>query len=351
MSTHDRLHALDAVRAFALLLGVVFHAGFSFIPGLIPGLWAIDRQLAERGARLLLFAAHIFRMSLFFFVAGFFARMLFQRGGRARLLGEPAQANPGAAGRRLARFCFRDRGGVDLGTDEDLRARCRGAANMPPPPPGAFPLTHLWFLYYLLVLYAVGPDAAQRRRRARSCRARSGDVDARCAARAHRRRRAGARAAGGRGAVFPARLDRVVRHSDARSVADSRARLLVGYGTAFAFGWLVHRQPDLLAVWAATVAAASRRRAGGDGGLPLDGRRDAGARAGATGGTKLGFALAYGVALWSWSLRRPGLAPGSCRTRTRRPLRRGLVVLAVSRPSAGRRGVPDGGGELPCTGA
>ena len=24
----------------------------------------------------------------------------------------------------------------------------------PPSPPGAFPLTHLWFLYYLLVLYA-----------------------------------------------------------------------------------------------------------------------------------------------------------------------------------------------------
>ncbi len=37
MSTHDRLHALDAVRAFALLLGVVFHAGFSFLPGLPPG--------------------------------------------------------------------------------------------------------------------------------------------------------------------------------------------------------------------------------------------------------------------------------------------------------------------------
>ena len=38
MSTStERVHALDAVRAFALLLGVVFHAGFSFIPGLIPG--------------------------------------------------------------------------------------------------------------------------------------------------------------------------------------------------------------------------------------------------------------------------------------------------------------------------
>ena len=48
-TTTERLHALDAVRAFALLLGVVFHAGFSFIPGLIPGLWAMTEQLTEHG--------------------------------------------------------------------------------------------------------------------------------------------------------------------------------------------------------------------------------------------------------------------------------------------------------------
>ena len=36
MSTHSqtRLHALDAVRAFALLSGLVLHAAMSFMPGL-----------------------------------------------------------------------------------------------------------------------------------------------------------------------------------------------------------------------------------------------------------------------------------------------------------------------------
>ena len=81
MSTTDRLHGLDAVRAFALLLGVIFHAGFSFIPGMIPGIWAMNDRSPSVAISVLLFTAHIFRMSLFFFIAGFFARMMFERKG------------------------------------------------------------------------------------------------------------------------------------------------------------------------------------------------------------------------------------------------------------------------------
>ena len=43
-------------------------------------------------------------------------------------------------------------------------------ADMPPSPPGAFPLTHLWFLYYLLVLYAVVVRGPRRRGCVRSRR-------------------------------------------------------------------------------------------------------------------------------------------------------------------------------------
>ena len=46
MSQNERLHSLDAVRAGALLLGIVFHAGFSFIPGFPPGI----AQAANSGA-------------------------------------------------------------------------------------------------------------------------------------------------------------------------------------------------------------------------------------------------------------------------------------------------------------
>jgi peptidoglycan/LPS O-acetylase OafA/YrhL len=33
---------LDAVRGFALLLGVAFHAALSFMPGWPPGIWAMN---------------------------------------------------------------------------------------------------------------------------------------------------------------------------------------------------------------------------------------------------------------------------------------------------------------------
>ena len=75
----QRVHALDAVRGFALLLGVAFHATLSFIPGMPPGIWAMvdnspSRFLSDAG-----FVTHVFRMSLFFFIAGFFGRMLYHK--------------------------------------------------------------------------------------------------------------------------------------------------------------------------------------------------------------------------------------------------------------------------------
>ena len=154
MSKPDRLHALDAVRAFALLLGVVFHAGFSFIPGMIPGLWAIVDTSPSTTISVLLFTAHIFRMSLFFLIAGFFARMLFHRRGTRGFWLESRQAHPGAADRRLARAGAVDPAVWLWGLTRTFGGTLPAAPpSMPPPPPGAFPLTHLWFLYYLLMLY------------------------------------------------------------------------------------------------------------------------------------------------------------------------------------------------------
>ena len=37
----DRLHGLDAVRGYALLLGIVYHATMSFLPG--APIWVVDR--------------------------------------------------------------------------------------------------------------------------------------------------------------------------------------------------------------------------------------------------------------------------------------------------------------------
>jgi len=76
-----RYHHLDAVRGFALLLGVFFHAAESFGPR--NNYWAIvDCSPSEflEGVR---FACHAFRLELFFVIAGFFARFLLVRRGTA----------------------------------------------------------------------------------------------------------------------------------------------------------------------------------------------------------------------------------------------------------------------------
>ena len=91
MINQDRFHSLDAVRGFALLLGIVLHAAMSFF---MP----IPRMDSSPSTTLSLFffTVHIFRMPVFFLIAGFFAHMVFHRKGwgtfikdRARRIGFP----------------------------------------------------------------------------------------------------------------------------------------------------------------------------------------------------------------------------------------------------------------------
>lgn len=78
----DRFHHLDALRAFALLLGVVFHAAESFEAGHWE--WAIVDSSPSDALHLFRHASHSFRMEIFFLLSGFFARLLWlKRGGRA----------------------------------------------------------------------------------------------------------------------------------------------------------------------------------------------------------------------------------------------------------------------------
>ena len=67
-----RLTALDAIRAAALLLGIVLNASLSFVPGIGTELWQMS---------VTMFVIHIFRMSVFFFLAGPLARALLERRG------------------------------------------------------------------------------------------------------------------------------------------------------------------------------------------------------------------------------------------------------------------------------
>jgi peptidoglycan/LPS O-acetylase OafA/YrhL len=147
----QRLHGLDAVRGYALLLGVVFHASASFL-ATRHGVWPVMDNRPSQLLSGVFFVSHIFRMATFFLIAGFFAHMSFHRRGLAGFVKDRAQriALPLVAGWPVIFGTLLFGAWVALG----------GHLPKAPPPggshtPGGFPLTHLWFLYVLLWLYAI----------------------------------------------------------------------------------------------------------------------------------------------------------------------------------------------------
>ena len=74
----DRYHALDSLRGFAMLLGVVLHAAISFSTQ-PPAFWSVRDNDPDPLVDVLLFTVHTFRMQLFFLLAGFFGCLLYQR--------------------------------------------------------------------------------------------------------------------------------------------------------------------------------------------------------------------------------------------------------------------------------
>ena len=150
----QRLHSLDAVRGGALLLGIFFHAAFSFLPG--DQIWIVADTQRSDAISGTAFVLHIFRMSLFFILAGYFARMQANRLGTGGFVKDRLKR----IGVPLVVFwpimiaCFT---GIAIWSFTLLTAAGAPESAMPPPPPmtaETFPLTHLWFLYMLLVLYA-----------------------------------------------------------------------------------------------------------------------------------------------------------------------------------------------------
>ena len=301
MPDHDRLHSLDAVRAFALLAGIVLHAGMSFFPITGGSPWLVTDNSQSLIPQAMFYVIHIFRMATFYFIAGFFARMVFHRKGAAGFLRDRAK--------RI--FVPLLVGWATMGPLVIVALiwglKLSGLTGGEPPPAEDFPkldfpLFHLWFLYYLLLLYAV------------VLAVRWGFVKFLDA-----------------GGGIRSRLDRWLRWSVQGSVAPlmlaappalclyftpdwilwlgiptpdmtltPQVPALVGYGTAFAFGWLLHRQMNLLQVWkkrwllhlalAAAATFFSYRM--------VSSASDA---AGAVPDSlKMAYAAAYCFAVWNW---------------------------------------------------
>ena len=80
-----RYHDLDALRAFAMLLGIGLHGFMSFVPLPLP-VWPAQDVNQHNGYLFALNAIHGFRLQLFFLVSGFFTAMMFRQRGLRGLI-------------------------------------------------------------------------------------------------------------------------------------------------------------------------------------------------------------------------------------------------------------------------
>lgn len=149
----DRLHGLDALRGFALLLGVALHAAMSYLPG-AEYFWIVadgERSTVLAGG---FFWVHSFRMTLFFLLAGYFGRLVLQKRGTAGFVRDRF--------RRIVMplACFWFPVLMAIIAVITWNAWLVNGGSLPDSPPPAplsatnFPLTHLWFLYVLTLFYA-----------------------------------------------------------------------------------------------------------------------------------------------------------------------------------------------------
>lgn len=307
----ERLHSLDAVRGYALMLGVVFHATMSFLPG--PQVWVLKDSESSMLLSALFFVAHIFRMTTFFLIAGFFAHMTFHKRGAKGFIIDRAKriALP------LVVFWPLVIAGIVAGAVYAIYVATGKIPTEPPPTPAAagsapalaFPLTHLWFLYVLIIFYAV----------TLAVRGIVAKLDAGGAFRAGVDRAVSALLGSPAAplvlalpaaAFFYATPDWLVFFGvptpDQSLIPNLPAA--VQFGLAFGLGWLLHRQAGLLAVmqarWPLNLAVAVALTA------------SLLAQMGVTpvvtpdqpGLTKAFHAAAYALAIWTWTFAVIGLA-------------------------------------------
>jgi glucans biosynthesis protein C len=163
-----RYHSLDALRASALLLGVLLHAALAYLPGDGIG-WAVQDRNTNVLFGIFVLVVHSFRLEVFFLLAGFFGRLVHARLGEAGFVRNRLQRilAPFAAGWLLVypllafSWIWGSMQGDPAGIRSALAAGYGYAAQQLGGLVGAgtgtpgFPLSHLWFLYYLLLVYAL----------------------------------------------------------------------------------------------------------------------------------------------------------------------------------------------------
>ena len=324
LDTTDRVHALDAVRAFALLLGIVLHATLSFVPGIAQAGWPLADNSPSATLGATFFVIHIFRMTLFFAIAGFFARVLFHRGGARqfwkdrskRILVPLVLAWPVVTSLVFAAMYW-----AALNTGKPLVIPGPPADTVAP-----FPWEHLWFLYVLwwfYVLFLAARALILAVPWASGVLTRMADAGITWIT---------SLPLGAAVLAIPVGLvlywrDPWFSWNGIPTPDDSlliNLPALVGFGVAFSFGWLLQRQPRALDAlgrrWGLNAVVAA--------GLTILAMRIAGVELSAdafslSGAERVTYVVAYCSASWFWTF---AIIGGAVRHLSRAsPLRRYLA--------------------------
>jgi hypothetical protein len=162
-SQHDiHYYYLDAVRAFALLLGIFYHGLMSMVSYIPPFVWAVKERYTNIGIDAFFFVSHTFRMQAFFLVSGFFAHLVYHKKGTIGFIHHRFKriTLPLIIFWPLIFFILNTLwiwGYQKMGyfsadpivSKMSLSQIVVGSFTSGDWLNGGFPLTHLWFLYYL----------------------------------------------------------------------------------------------------------------------------------------------------------------------------------------------------------
>src|SRR3954465_13632815 len=80
MTKSERINGFDALRTVAMWLGIVLHSIIVYKANPEPN-WPHDDRIFSGFLEWLYQVIHVFRMPLFFLVAGFFSRLVIMRSG------------------------------------------------------------------------------------------------------------------------------------------------------------------------------------------------------------------------------------------------------------------------------
>ncbi len=154
-----RIHYLDNLRAYAMLLGVVFHGSLAYSP-LSHNVWLTADMQKSTLIDVVAWCTHLFRMPIFFLIAGYFAFFLLEKRGLKEMMKNRAK-------RILVPFVL-FLPIIMISTFMIAGMAVKTVANQPPllqaigyimshPESAQGPVRtmHLWFLYILLYMYIV----------------------------------------------------------------------------------------------------------------------------------------------------------------------------------------------------